>query len=216
MASTDSNDDDLSLAALESEIEQTADTLEILERIASLQLQQLERQRTQTLATFAASSSASWSRSPSWWPGWRRAEPRQRTLILLWTLVACVVAGAATPSSALGNPRTTRTQASSTGATDAGPAVGTLASSAVRALPGLRSGVRDRQQGDPSVVSHGWSRRWVVAVRAARRAHLVARWQRKRKAGVGGIQPSWMAMPWSSRTAQCSVTSPSTVRWKWA
>ena len=49
VASTDSNDDDISLAALESEIEQTADTLEILERIASLQLQQLEHQRTQAL-----------------------------------------------------------------------------------------------------------------------------------------------------------------------
>src|SRR6188768_2886350 len=42
-------DDAVSIGELESEIEQTSDTLEILERIASIQLQQLEHQRTQVL-----------------------------------------------------------------------------------------------------------------------------------------------------------------------
>ena len=96
-ASNDSNDDDISLAALESEIEQTADTLEILERIASLQLQQLEHQRTQALRDvrgvffgFVVSVAVVVAGVAPL----VQAEPRQRMLILLWTLVACVVAGA--------------------------------------------------------------------------------------------------------------------------
>jgi hypothetical protein len=95
--STDSNDDDISLAALESDIEQTADTLEILERIASLQLQQLEHQRTQALRDvrgvffgFVVSVAVVVAGVAPL----VQAEPHQRTLILLWTLVACVVAGA--------------------------------------------------------------------------------------------------------------------------
>src|SRR6478609_9751421 len=43
------HDDAISLGTLESEIEQTSDTLEILERIASIQQQQLEHQRAQIL-----------------------------------------------------------------------------------------------------------------------------------------------------------------------
>jgi len=96
-ASTDSNDDDISLATLESEIEQTSDTLEILERIASLQLQQLEHQRTQALrdvrgvffALIVSVAVVVAGVAPL-----VQAEPHERTLILLWTLAACGVAGA--------------------------------------------------------------------------------------------------------------------------
>ena len=93
---TDANDDDISLAALESEIEQTSDTLEILERIASLQLQQLEHQRTQALrdvrgvffALIVSVAVVVAGVAPL-----VQAEPHDRTLILLWTLAACGVAG---------------------------------------------------------------------------------------------------------------------------
>ena len=96
-ASTDSNDDDISLAALESEIEQTADTLEILERIASLQLQQLEHQRTQALRDVRGvffGFVVSLAVVVAGVAPLVQADPHQRTLILLWTLVACVAAGA--------------------------------------------------------------------------------------------------------------------------
>ena len=97
-APTDATDgDDISLAALESEIEQTSDTLEILERIASLQLQQLEHQRTQALrdvrgvffALIVSVAVVVAGVAPL-----VQAEPHERTLILLWTLAACGVAGA--------------------------------------------------------------------------------------------------------------------------
>ncbi len=96
-AQTDANDDDISLATLESEIEQTSDTLEILERIASLQLQQLEHQRTQALrdvrgvffALIVSVAVVVAGVAPL-----VQAEPHERTLILLWTLAACGVAGA--------------------------------------------------------------------------------------------------------------------------
>jgi len=94
---TDATDDDLSLAALESDIEQASDTLEILERIASLQLQQLEHQRTQALRDvrgvffgFVVSVAVVVAGVAPL----VQADPHQRTLILLWTLVACVAAGA--------------------------------------------------------------------------------------------------------------------------
>ena len=96
-AQTDASDDDISLATLESEIEQTSDTLEILERIASLQLQQLEHQRTQALrdvrglffALIVSVAVVVAGVAPL-----VQAEPHERTLILLWTLAACAVAGA--------------------------------------------------------------------------------------------------------------------------
>ena len=96
-AQADANDDDISLATLESEIEQTSDTLEILERIASLQLQQLEHQRTQALrdvrgvffALIVSVAVVVAGVAPL-----VQAEPHERTLILLWTLAACGVAGA--------------------------------------------------------------------------------------------------------------------------
>ena len=79
-ASEDGTTTRISLGALESEIEQTSDTLEILERIASIQQQQLEHQRTQVLRDvrgvfFALRRVA----SPSSSPGWPRSSRPTRT-----------------------------------------------------------------------------------------------------------------------------------------
>jgi hypothetical protein len=91
-ASTEAHDDDISLGTLESQIEQTSDTLEILERIASLQQQQLEHQRTQVLRDtrgvfFALVVSVAvivGGVAPL-----VQAEPHERGLIALWTLAVC-------------------------------------------------------------------------------------------------------------------------------
>jgi hypothetical protein len=92
----DAHDDDISLGDLESDIEQTSDTLEILERIASIQQQQLEHQRTQLLRDtrgvfFALVVSVAVivaGVAPL-----VQAAPRERGLIVLWTLAVCVAAG---------------------------------------------------------------------------------------------------------------------------
>lgn len=89
-------DDDISLGALESEIEQTSDTLDILERIASIQQQQLEHQRTQVLRDvrgvfFALVVSVAvivGGVAPL-----VQADSDDRVLIVLWTLAVCAAAG---------------------------------------------------------------------------------------------------------------------------
>ncbi len=86
----DEHDDATSLGALESEIEQTSDTLEILERIASIQQQQLEHQRTQVLhdvrgvffALLVSVAVIVAGVAPL-----VQAAPHERALIVLWTLV---------------------------------------------------------------------------------------------------------------------------------
>jgi hypothetical protein len=94
---TDAGDDAISLGALESEIEQTSDTIEILERIASIQQQQLEHQRTQVLRDtrglfFALVVSVAVivaGVTPL-----VEADPHDRRLIALWTLAVCGAAAA--------------------------------------------------------------------------------------------------------------------------
>jgi hypothetical protein len=89
-------EDAISLGELESEIEQTTDTLEILERIASIQEQQLEHQRSQVLrdvrgvffALLVSVAVIVAGVSPL-----VQAQPHERWLIVLWTLVVCGVAG---------------------------------------------------------------------------------------------------------------------------
>lgn len=92
----DHADDGLSLGELEAEIDQTADTLEILERIASIQQQQLEHQQSQllrdtrgvffalvvSLAVIIAGVAPLVS-----------ASPHDRRLIIAWTVGISVVAG---------------------------------------------------------------------------------------------------------------------------
>jgi hypothetical protein len=86
--------DDVSLATLESEIEQTSDTLDILERIATIQEQQLAHQRTQlrrdTRGVFFALL-VSVAVIVSGVAPLVEASPRDRRLIVLWTLVVCAV-----------------------------------------------------------------------------------------------------------------------------
>ncbi len=96
-AASDEHDDAISLGALESEIEQTSDTLEILERIASIQQQQLEHQRTQVLRDVRGVCFALLVSVAVIVAGVTplvQAEPHERRLIVLWTLVVCGVAGA--------------------------------------------------------------------------------------------------------------------------
>ncbi len=92
----DEHDDDISLGALESEIEQTSDTLEILERIASIQQQQLEHQRTQVLRDVRGVFFAlvvSVAVIVAGVAPLVQADPSERGLIVLWTLAVCVAAG---------------------------------------------------------------------------------------------------------------------------
>lgn len=88
--------DDVSLGSFESAIEQTSDTLEILERIASMQQQQLEHQRSQTLRDVRGLFFALLVSVAVIVAGVAplvEAAPRQRRLILVWTLVVCALAG---------------------------------------------------------------------------------------------------------------------------
>jgi hypothetical protein len=88
--------DDVSIATFESELEQTADTLELLEQIAKIQQQQLEHQRSQLLSEtrgifFALAVSVAVivaGIAPL-----VEASGHDRALILGWTAVVCVVAG---------------------------------------------------------------------------------------------------------------------------
>ena len=96
-ATTDEHDDDdISLGALESEIEQTSDTLEILERIASIQQQQLEHQRSQVLRDVRGVFFAlvvSVAVIVAGVAPLVQADPDERGLIVLWTLAVCAAAG---------------------------------------------------------------------------------------------------------------------------
>ena len=82
---------------MESEIEQTSDTLEILERIASIQLQQLEHQRTQVLRDTRGLFFALMVSVAVIVAGVAplvEAEPDDRRVIVLWTLAVCAAAAA--------------------------------------------------------------------------------------------------------------------------
>ena len=95
-ATDEDPDDAMSLGALESEIEETSDTLEILERIASIQQQQLEHQRSQILRDVRGVFFAllvSLAVIVAGIAPLVQAEPHERWLIVAWTLVACAVAG---------------------------------------------------------------------------------------------------------------------------
>jgi len=95
-SASEAHDDAISLGTLESEIDQTSDTLEILERIASIQQQQLEHQHTQVLrdvrglffALLVSVAVIAAGVAPL-----VEAEPHERRLIALWTLVVCAAAG---------------------------------------------------------------------------------------------------------------------------
>lgn len=89
-------DGDGTIADLESDIEQASTTLELLERIASIEEQQLDHHRVQerrdtrglffgTLVSIAVIVAGI---TPL-----VEATPHQRTAILLWTLATCVAAG---------------------------------------------------------------------------------------------------------------------------
>ena len=95
-ADEEHDDDAISLGALESEIEETSDTLDILERIASIQQQQLEHQRTQILRDVRGVFFALLVSVAVIVAGVTplvQAEPHERWLIAVWTLVVCAVAG---------------------------------------------------------------------------------------------------------------------------
>lgn len=88
--------DDVSLGSFETEIEQTSDTLDILERIASIEQQQLEHQRGQVLRDVRGVFFAFLVSIAVIVAGVAplvEASADDRKLILLWTLVICVFAG---------------------------------------------------------------------------------------------------------------------------
>jgi hypothetical protein len=90
------DEENINLAALESEIEQTSETLEILERIASIEQQQLEHHQSQALrdtrglffALLVSVAVIVTGVAPL-----VEAGQHERRVILLWTLLICVVAG---------------------------------------------------------------------------------------------------------------------------
>ena len=95
-SSDEEHDDGLSLGALESEIEQTSDTLEILEQIASIQQQQLEHQRTQVLRDVRGVFFAfilSVAVIVAGVAPLVEADADERRMIVLWTLAVCGAAG---------------------------------------------------------------------------------------------------------------------------
>jgi hypothetical protein len=89
-------DDDVSPSSLELEVEQTSETLDMLERIAALQQQQVEHQArqflTETRSLFFAFL-VSVAVIVAGVAPLVEAEPHERLQILLWTLVAVTVAG---------------------------------------------------------------------------------------------------------------------------
>jgi hypothetical protein len=90
-------DEEISLAALESEIEQTSDTLELLERIASIEQQQLEHHQSQVLRDVRGVFFAlvvSVAVIVAGVAPLVEADSHDRRLIALWTLAVCVAAGA--------------------------------------------------------------------------------------------------------------------------
>ena len=89
-------DDDVSPGALQEEVEQTSETLDMLERIASLQQQQVEHQASQLLSETRGLFFAFLVSVAVIVAGVAplvEAEPHDRLLILLWTGVAVAVAG---------------------------------------------------------------------------------------------------------------------------
>jgi hypothetical protein len=96
--SEDPPDDDVSPGALEDEVEQTSETLDMLERIASLQQQQLAHQESQLLGETRGLFFAFLVSVAVIIAGVAplvEAEPHDRLLIVLWTVAAIAVAGAA-------------------------------------------------------------------------------------------------------------------------
>jgi hypothetical protein len=89
-------DDDVSPDTLEQEVEQTSDTLDLLEKIASIQEQQLEHQESQLLGetrglffAFVVSVAVIIAGVAPL----VEAEPHDRLLIALWTIAVVAVAG---------------------------------------------------------------------------------------------------------------------------
>ena len=92
----DADDDDVSPGALEEEVEETSETLDMLERIASLQQQQVEHQQRQLLSEtrgFFFAFLVSAAVIVAGVAPLVEAEPHDRLLIVLWTVAALVVAG---------------------------------------------------------------------------------------------------------------------------
>ncbi len=86
----------ISLETFESEIEQTSDTLEILERIASIELQQLEHQQSQLLRDVRGIFFALLVSVAVIVAGVAplvQAKPHERNLIFVWTVLVCVASG---------------------------------------------------------------------------------------------------------------------------
>ena len=90
------DDEDVSLGTFETEIEQTSDTLEILEQIALVQRQQLEHQRSQLLSETRGvffALAVSLAVIVAGVAPLVEATSEDRRLILIWTSVVCVIAG---------------------------------------------------------------------------------------------------------------------------
>ena len=91
-----SSDDDVSPSTLEQEVEQTSETLDMLEKIASLQQQQLEHQEgqllTETRGVFFAFL-VSVAVIVAGIAPLVEAEPHERLLIVFWTIGVIAVAG---------------------------------------------------------------------------------------------------------------------------
>ena len=94
----EAGEDDVSPGTLEQEVEQTSETLDMLERIASLQQQQLEHQKTQLLSEtrgFFFAFLVSVAVIIAGVAPLVEAEPHERLLIALWTVAAIAAAGLA-------------------------------------------------------------------------------------------------------------------------
>ena len=92
----DEHDDDVSPGTLQQEVEQTSETLDMLERIASLQQQQLEHQESQLLSEtrgFFFAFLVSVAVIIAGVAPLVEAEPHDRLLVVLWTVAAIAVAG---------------------------------------------------------------------------------------------------------------------------
>ena len=92
----EAHDDDVSPGTLEQEVEQTSETLDMLERIASLQQQQVEHQERQLLSETRGFFFAFLVSAAVIIAGVAplvEAEPHDRLLIVLWTLAGIAAAG---------------------------------------------------------------------------------------------------------------------------
>jgi hypothetical protein len=95
-ATDETSDEDVSLGTLQQEVEQTSDTLDLLEKIASIQQQQLDHQESQLLSetrglffAFVVSVSVIIAGVAPL----VEAEPHERWLIVVWTLVVVALGG---------------------------------------------------------------------------------------------------------------------------